>query len=151
MHADCSERCSPYQGRVYSLDGTYGTTKDGRRYEPLENATNNPRDRYITKAGRVYQNGLLGFNCRHYLIAYKEGMAAPYVSATVQSKEREITRKQRELERMVIKWRERALMQKGNGREYVRAKQKAQYWFEEYKTFSKNNRRAYYPDRIKIL
>ena len=63
-HADCSDRCAPYQGRVYSLDGTSGTTADGRKYVPLEEATNNPRDRYVTKAGRVYQNGFIyGFNC----------------------------------------------------------------------------------------
>lgn len=61
-HADCSERCAPYQGRLYSLDGTTGTI-DGYKYVPLEEATQNPRDRYVTKAGRVYQNGLLGFNC----------------------------------------------------------------------------------------
>jgi hypothetical protein len=38
-HADCSERCAKLQGRVYSLDGTYGVTPDGRKFEPLENAT----------------------------------------------------------------------------------------------------------------
>lgn len=150
-HADCSERCAPYQGRLYSLDGTYGKAEDGRKYEPLENATQNPRDTYTTKAGRVYQNGLLGFNCRHYLTPYKSGMVAPYVSASVQKKEREITRRQRELERKVIKWRERAVLQKGNERAYKAAKKKAKYWFEQYKAYSKKNGRAYYPDRIKIL
>lgn len=62
-HADCSDRCFPYQGRVYSLDGTRGKTEDGREYVPLEEATQNPRDLYTTKAGRTYQNGLFGFNC----------------------------------------------------------------------------------------
>lgn len=59
-HADCSERCAPFQGRVYSLDGTSGTTDDGRPYVPLEVATNVP---YTTRAGVTYMNGLLGFNC----------------------------------------------------------------------------------------
>lgn len=63
VHADCSDRCAPYQGRVYSMDGTSGRTEDGRKYVPLEYATQNPRDRYTTKAGRTYQNGLFGFNC----------------------------------------------------------------------------------------
>lgn len=62
-HSDCSDRCAPYQGRVYSLDGTSGTTPDGRSFVPIEEATENPRDRYVTRAGRVYQNGLFGFNC----------------------------------------------------------------------------------------
>lgn len=63
-HADCSGRCSKWQGKVYSLDGSYGTTEDGREYQPLENATD---VYYTTKAGRTYKNGLLGFNCRHKL------------------------------------------------------------------------------------
>ena len=32
VHADCSTRCKHWQGRVYSLDGTYGKTDDGREY-----------------------------------------------------------------------------------------------------------------------
>lgn len=59
-HTDCSQRCSPWQGRVYSLDGTSGTTPDGRKFVPLEEATD---IYYTTKAGRTYKNGLLGFNC----------------------------------------------------------------------------------------
>lgn len=55
-HADCSDRCAPWQGRVYSLDGTSGVI-DGHRYVPLEQATD---IYYTTKAGRVYKNGLLG-------------------------------------------------------------------------------------------
>ena len=38
-HADCSDRCYPWQGRVYSLDHTTGITADGKRYIPLETAT----------------------------------------------------------------------------------------------------------------
>lgn len=38
-HADCSDRCSEWQGRVYSLDGTSGATDDGKQYVPLETAT----------------------------------------------------------------------------------------------------------------
>lgn len=58
-HADCSDRCAPWQGRIYSLDGTSGVV-DGHRYVPLETATD---VWYTTKAGRRYKNGLLGFNC----------------------------------------------------------------------------------------
>ena len=61
VHADCSDRCYKWQGRVYSLDGTNGTTDDGKAYVPLETATD---VYYTTKAGKTYKNGLLGFNCR---------------------------------------------------------------------------------------
>lgn len=147
-HGDCSERCSGWQGRVYSLDGTYGKTKDGRYYVPLEVATD---IFYTTKAGRTYKNGLLGFNCRHKLYPYVEGMVTPTVSLAVQMRERAITRRQRELERNVLNWREETLMQKGNAIEYRKAKQKAQFWYNEYVKYSKANGRAFYPDRIKVL
>ena len=59
-HADCSERCRPWQNRVYSLDKTTGIAPDGRKYVPIEEATD---IYYTTKAGKVWKNGLLGFNC----------------------------------------------------------------------------------------
>ena len=148
VHGDCSKRCSEWQGRVYSLDGTYGKTKDGREYVPLEVATD---IFYTTKAGRTYKNGLLGFNCRHKLTPYKEGMIVPYVSAREQEKQRYITKRQRQLERTVISWREEALAQKGNAVKHKYARKKALEWYKRYKTFSEKNGRAYYPDRVKIL
>lgn len=152
VHGDCSVRCSKYQGRVYSLDGTRGTTEDGRSYVPIEEATQNPADVYVTKAGRTYQNGLFGFNCRHKLYPYKVGMIVPTVSAKEQLLERTITRRQRELERTVVRWRETALVQKNvDFMAYKESRKNAIDAYTRYKDFSKNNNRPYYPDRVKIL
>lgn len=149
VHADCSERCAPWQGRVYSLDGTSGTTEDGRKFIPLETATD---IYYTTKAGRTYKNGLLGFNCRHRLLPYKANMVIPFVSETERKKEDAITKRQRAVERAVIGYREEALMYKGNNAEkYREARRNAVEIYDEYKRFSKKNGRAYYPDRVKIL
>ena len=148
VHGDCSKRCSEWQGRVYSLDGTYGVTSDGRKYVPIEKATD---IFYTTKAGRTYKNGLLGFNCRHKLYPYKEGMVVPHVSKREQELERLITQRQRALERHVLEWRDKELAQKGNAVEYKKAAKKARYWYDQYKSFSKSNGRAFYPDRVKIL
>lgn len=59
-HANCSERCQEWQGKLYSLNRTSGTI-DGISYQPLENAT----DIYqTTKSGKIYKNGCIsGFNC----------------------------------------------------------------------------------------
>lgn len=148
-HADCSERCRPWQGRVYSLDGTSGTTDDGRRYVPLEQATD---VWYTTKAGKRYKNGLLGFNCRHYLIAYKSGYRFPKPNAKEERKQYEITETQRRLERNVRLWRTRAVEAQGaNRKEYLQARAKAQEWDRRYREYSKANGRAYYPSRTKLL
>ncbi len=148
-HADCSSRCAEWQGRVYSMDGTEGYTEDGRHYVPLERATD---VYYTTQARRTYKNGLLGFNCRHKLYEYKEGMAIPQLSAEDRKREYAITLKQREMERGVIEARERALENKNaNIAKYRRWRKIAQERNAAYMQFSKDNHRAFYPDRVKIL
>lgn len=149
VHADCSDRCYPWQGRVYSLDGTSGTTEDGKPYVPLETATD---IYYTTKAGKTYKNGLLGFNCRHTLMPYKAGMVIPYVSKETQEKENAINIRQRELERTVRAWETEAAMYKDiNAQRYRQARTEAIKVRKEYIKFSHDNGRAYYPSRIELL
>lgn len=148
-HADCSERCAKWQGRVYSLDGTSGTTNDGRTYVPLEIATD---VFYTTKKGKTYKNGLLGFNCRHYLVPYKSGFKFPKPNAKEERRQYAITEEQRRLERNVIKWKTEALTYKETDKDRYRfAKKKAQEYNKAYIEFSKANGRAYYPSRTKII
>lgn len=148
VHADCSDRCFPFQGKVYSLDGSSGTI-DGRRYEPLEKATD---IYYTTKAGRVYKNGLLGFNCRHYLYEYQPKMSIPYVKKDKQQLESKINSTQRTLESKVRTYRERALMLKDLDKDgYAKARKQAIEANKEYQAFSEDHNRAFYPDRAKIL
>ena len=151
-HADCSARCRPYQGRVYSLDGTRGRTDDGREFVPLEEATQNPRDRYVTRAGRVWQNGLLGFNCRHFLVPYQSGYRFPPPDVKTERREYAITETQRRLERHVREWRTKAVEYKGVSHEkYLEARAKAVEWNRRYIEFSKKNKRAYYPSRTRLI
>ncbi len=148
-HADCSERCAKWQGRVFSLDGTSGTTPDGRKYVPLEEATD---VYYTTKAGKVWKNGLLGFNCRHYLVPYKDGFRFPKPNTATERREYAITEEQRHLERNVRYWRTRAIYEKGvDKKAYAKAVNKANYWNDRYITFSQKNGRAYYPSRTNIF
>lgn len=147
-HADCSDRCAKWQGRVYSLDGTSGFTSDGRKFVPLEEATD---IYYTTKAGRTYKNGLLGFNCRHHLMAYREGVGVQKVSVDERKREYAITRTQRQLEREVRLARTEAEIYKGlhNKTEKV-ARQAARAQYDKYKAFCEENNRAYYPMRVEI-
>ncbi len=148
-HADCSDRCFPWQGKVYSLDGTSGKTSDGRKYVPLETATD---VYYTTKAGKTYKNGLLGFNCRHKLYEYVPGMGIPKVSKAEQQKENKLNTKQRAMEKSVREWRMKAELNKdaGNTSAFFNAQKKASEAYARYRKFSLENGRAYYPDRVKI-
>ena len=145
-HADCSDRCARWQGRIYSLDGTSGRI-DGHSYVPLETATDMW---YTTKAGRRYKNGLLGFNCRHQIEPYK-GKLLPQVSAEKRRKEYAITQRQRELERAVRRAKSYALNNKGvNTKLYKSYTNKAKKLYNEYVQFCADNNRAYYPMRVRI-
>lgn len=145
-HADCSVRCREWQGRVYSLDGTSGITDDGRAYVPLEKATEVP-----TKNNKWF-NGLLGFNCRHYLVKYTPGRAFTTASEAVEEKQYKITQTQRALERGVRRWTAKAEMYKNTDpKEYERAKKKAEWWNYRYEKYSKEHHRAYYPSRVQVL
>lgn len=149
VHADCSARCAPYQGRVYSLDGTIGKTEDGRDFVPLERATD---IYYTTKSGRTYKNGLLGFNCRHRLFPYRQGMEIPSVSKEEREREYGITKTQREMERKIVAAKERAEMFRGiNGEEQRKNRKRAKDLYEAYKAYSLANDRAFYPERTKLL
>lgn len=148
-HADCSERCAPWQGLVYSLDGTSGTTDDGRPFQPLENATD---IFYTTKAGKTYKNGLLGFNCRHFLVPYKSGYRFPKPNAAEERREYAITQTQRRMEAEVRKWRTVAVENQNLDRDrYLEARRNAIAANKAYIAYSKQNGRAYYPSRTALL
>ena len=144
-HADCSDRCRPWQNKVFSLDGTSGKTDDGRSFQPLENATN-----ILTKNGKWY-NGLLGFNCRHYLVPYQKGLQFGSYSEKVEKKEYEITLKQRAMEREIYRYREEAMIQRGIDKEkYRKARDIARDLEGQYRDFSEKNDRAIYLSRTTL-
>lgn len=148
-HANASKRCEPWQGKLYSLNGTYGEI-DGQRYQPLENAT----DQYeTTKSGKIYKNGIIsGFNCRHIMIEYKKGNKPVEIPAKIVEREREINDTQRYLERGVRLWKERALLYKGlDSKKYIYAREKAKTWNAKYINYSIENKVAYYNSRTDII
>lgn len=159
-HANCSERCEPWQGKLYSISGKSGTI-DGISYQPLSNAT----DRYeTTKAGKTYLNGTLtGFNCRHTTTPYKKGNKPGHIPQDVIERQRAIESRQRELERKVRQYESRALGWRENGKtaltsqekevakhNYLHNKNLVKKWQSEYIDFCKKNNVAHYPSRLKI-
>lgn len=144
-HADCSVRCRPWQNRVYSLDGTSGKTDDGRSFVPLENATN-----ILTPNGRWF-NGLLGFNCRHYLVPYKKGLQFGKYSEAVEAKEYKITVTQRKMERDIYNLRDEAMLSYGlDAEKYRKLATEAAIATKKYINYSKRNGRAIYLARTEL-
>ena len=144
-HADCSERCSHWQGKLYSLDGTYGT-ENGTPYQPIENAVN-----VIDKYGNV--NGLFGYNCRHRLVPYTPKSRPPRdYSAAVMAKERAVDGRQRQMERIIRNWKTRGHVLKSENPDASRkAFEKAREWTDRYEKYSHANGRACYRERITVM
>lgn len=144
-HANCSERCQPWQGKLYSLDGLSGM-QDGVSYQPLENATE-----IYDKYG--YKNGCLsGFNCRHRLLPYRKGFRPIAIPESVIQKQRELEQQQRYMERTIRRYESRALMSRAENqtKAYKHFKGLAQKWTKRYEDFSKKNNIPFYPSRLDI-
>lgn len=159
-HANCSERCQEWQGKLYSISGKSGTI-DGISYQPLSNAT----DRYeTTKSGKTYINGTLtGFNCRHTTTPYKKGSKPTHIPADVIERQRAIESRQRELERKIRQYESRALGWRASSKTALTKEEKAmsinaykhnhelvKKWQNEYISFSRKNNVPYYPSRLKV-
>ncbi|MDD3958031.1 MAG: hypothetical protein PHW40_00940 [Candidatus Izemoplasmatales bacterium] len=144
-HADASPRCSPYQGRLYSLDGSSGSI-DGIQYTPLDDALLGPNGD---------GNGIInGYNCRHRLIEYTPGSKPPkeYNPAMIK-RENAITNRQRQYERDIrnMKIEERLLRKEGFAQEASLVRKMWQTKTSDYKKFSFNNERAYFPWRTRVV
>ncbi len=135
QHVDSSKRCEPWQGRVYSLDGSSGRTKDKHRwsYIPLKVAID---------------NGFLGYNCRHRVVKYMENMDKPKpIPTSVIKHERKVDATQREYEREILRAQNLEKMDLENSNKWAKT---AKQLFLEYQKYSKQNERAFYPWRCGI-
>lgn len=142
-HANCSPRCAFWQGKVLSLSNKTGKTSDGKKIYPLSKAT----DVYVTtKSGKVWKNGLLGFNCRHQLLPYSPGMRQPFVSEKQRNKEYEIELVQRDYERQIRKHKTNAILL--DGQEAQEERLRARELTNKYRKFCVSKGRAFYQSRI---
>jgi len=144
-HADASPRCAPYQGKLYSMDGTSGTI-NGIAYTPLEEALLGPRGD---------GNGIInGYNCRHRIIEYVKGSnAAPKEFDNRQTKrEYAINNRQRQYERDIrnLKTNEKLLRASNNNYSADILKQKIDRLENRYEQFSFSNQRPYIPWRTTV-
>jgi hypothetical protein len=157
-HSNCSKRCQPFQGRLYSLDGTSGSI-DGRKYIPIEDVSE--KQTYTSeRTGRTYLNGLFAYNCRHVMEEYKRGMNFEQIPDDVIERQRNLEAKQREMERNYRAMREKEelyrILAKRSGNKDILAiatetRKKAAVYREQYVAFSKKSDLPYYPSRLQII
>ena len=148
-HGNCSKRCQPFQGKLYSISGQSGNI-DGISFQPLSNATD---IYYTTKAGKTYKNGCIsGFNCRHFLIKKKKKNRPVHIPAEEITKDREINANQREFERQIRNNENLYIGLKNvNPKEAKACKAKAKKLYDEYVSYCRKNKVAFYPSRCKAF
>ena len=149
-HANCSRRCEPWQGKLYSLSGRTGKTEDGVPFQPLSNAT----EIYVeTKSGKRYRNGCVtGFGCRHKLDPHRPGKRPAMVPASVIEKQRRAEELQRSFERRIRYQKEKAAILSAfdpDGAKKARAK--ARQLLSAYEDFSKANGMPTVPTRTRTV
>jgi hypothetical protein len=143
-HADSSMRCQPYQGKLYSISGKSGTI-DGIEYTPLDTALLGPDGD---------GNGIInGYNCRHRLIPYQQGLKPPtdYDSRTIK-RERAIDQRQRYLENQIRNLKMKEEMNRTIG-DSERADELNARWKQTeqtYQAYSLRNGRAFYRWRYQV-
>lgn len=157
-HANCSKRCQPFQGRVYSIDGFRGI-RDGQRVIPIEDAADNVT--YTSRlTGRVYQAGLFSYNCRHSMVAYQEGQVVERIPNSVIERQRSLEETQRAMEREIrfqkekgLYWEIIATKNKSAGLDKLSKAcyTKAKALESEYEKFSRKNKIPIYRERLTIM
>lgn len=149
-HANCSARCEPWQGKLYSLSGRSGKTEDGIPFRPLTDAT----DVYVTtKKGTTYRNGCItGFGCRHKLLPHRPGRNPQMIPASVVERQRAAEEKQRALERRIRYEKEKAaLLSEIDPKEAASARRRARGLAQYYERFSKEHSLAAVRTRLRTV
>ena len=144
-HADSSVRCQAYQGKLYSISGRTGRTPDGETFTPLDNALLGPDGD---------GNGIIsGYNCRHRLIPYQQGLRPPeeYSRAEIK-RERTIDQRQRYLENQIRNTKMKESANRAIG-DKARADELNGRWKQlesRYQAYSLRNGRAFYRWRYQV-
>lgn len=158
-HSNCSARCLPYQGRVYSLDGSSGSV-DGRSYEAIENVAEKKTVQGKKDPSRFYYAGLFSYNCRHTMKEYQRGQNIEQIPKDRIERERKLEERQRKLERQIRSAKEKELIYRTINAACPNtyalqtardARKEAQRINREYEAFSRKNGIPIYRERTRII
>lgn len=143
-HPNCSNRCKPHQGKLYSLDpNDKNGSINGIPYTFLG-------DVLKLNEGNSIING---YNCRHRLVEYQPGSRAPaeYTEREIK-KEYAIDARQRSYENQIrqLKTEERLLRASGDVETASRLRKRWRRLNKSYEIFSLKNNRPFYRWRTRV-
>ncbi len=158
-HSNCSKRCQPYQGKIYSLTGQAETFERGTA-QPIEDVADKVTVQGKKDPSRFYAAGLFAYNCRHTMQPYQEGQNIEIIPDDVIEKQRKLETEQRDRERKIRALGERYMLMKiaqeegKNANLVPQTKQIRKDWLAEraaYRAFCAKNNIPRYDDRLKVI
>ena len=166
-HADASERCSYWQGKIYLVDLDINSRPMGQYpgHAPQQTILGYIDGRPYYSLKEACENGFLSFNCQHRLIKYYKGVHEPRYDMLRVRFQRSLTARQRELENRIRMYKRREQLSVKGARvkrknpytgetvemsEYKYNQMMSTYWQEEYSRFSEKNGLPEYRWRLRI-
>lgn len=158
-HSNCSKRCQPYQGKVYSLTGQRERYDRGTAI-PIEDVAENVTVQGKRDPSRTYYAGLFSYNCRHRMRPYHEGQFLEVIPDSVVESTRKIEQRQREMEREIRTLKEQRLYYRVIKKKLTKAQQgvmqteingltdKIKDKTKAYESYSARNHVPYNPTRL---
>lgn len=158
-HSNCSKRCQPYQGKVYSLTGQREQYDRGTAI-PIEDVAENVTVQGKRDPSRTYYAGLFSYNCRHRMRPYHDGQFLEVIPKDVIETTRKIEQRQREMEREIRTLKEQRLYYRVIKKKLTKAQQgvmqteingltdKIKDKTKSYESYSASNHVPYNPTRL---
>lgn len=105
-HANASERCSWWQGKIFLVDLDINSRPMGqyRGTKPTQTVLGHIDGKPYYSLREACENGFLSFNCQHRLIKYYKGVKPPVFAVKEVSRLRDATIRQRNMENTIRKW-----------------------------------------------
>lgn len=147
-HAGARPLCAPYQGKIYSWDGSSGVITDlyGVRY----------RYTGIGETSYGQPAGIFGVNCGHRPVTFVDGYSVPRFEPTMDEEENkkqyELSQKQRYLERQIRDEKTKALCYDaaGDKEAFKKSAERIKEKTNNYKAFCKANDLTQRQERTQI-
>lgn len=150
-HANASERCQWWQGKIFELDIDIATREMGQYdgVKPKQTIKGYIDGKPYYSLKEACENGFLSYNCQHRLIAYYKGIHLQTYDFVKVEQRRNISQKQRYLERQIRYLRTKLELSLDDAEKKALRKQIKQLK-SDYAQFCKDNNVPRYDWRTKI-
>ena len=165
-HANASERCSWWQGKIFKVDLEVSSRPMGQyKGKPTPKIIGYIDGKPYYSLQQACENGFLSYNCQHRLIKYYKGVQPTKYDLVQVKQKSDATTRQRVLENRIRQYKAKAEMSvEGFSDSYLNPytqkyevmdqrkhfNQMSKYWQDQYKQFSKDNNLPVYRWRTRI-